>query len=105
MSSTIYSFTYLASLLIGLAALTGWDYHKRIAFFKNPRASILVIAISVGFFLVWDILGILLNIFHTNTHYVSGLFILTPDLPLEEILFLSFLTYFVLILDRLRMKK
>lgn len=105
MSSTIHSFTYLASLLIGLSALTAWDRYKRIALFQNPRAAIKVVGISVGFFLVWDILGILLNIFHTNTKYVSGAFFFTPDLPLEELLFLTFLAYFVLILDRVRIRK
>ena len=105
MSSTFSSFAYLASLLVALAVLVIWDSYKHIAFFNDPRASFKVVGISVGLFLLWDILGIALNIFHTNVDYVSGAFLFTPDLPVEEILFLTFLSYFVLILGRLRIKQ
>ena len=105
MSSTIPFYVYLASLLFALTALVIWDYSKKIAIFKNGLAAFKVIAFSVLFFLIWDILGIILNIFHTNDRYVSGVFLFTRDLPLEEIMFLTFLSYFVLILERIRLQK
>lgn len=53
----------------------------------------MVLALVVGFFLLWDVAGILLNVFYTNQKYVSGVYFFTPDMPLEEILFLTLVGY------------
>lgn len=51
------------------------------------------------FLLVADLIGIHLNIFHTNQSLVSGLHIFTPDLPVEELVLLIFLPYLTLIIS------
>jgi len=45
-----------------------------------------------------DVIGINWGIFATNQHYVSGLFLGSPNLPIEEIFFLFLLCYAVLII-------
>lgn len=61
----------------------------------------MIIAVSVGFFLAWDVTGIILDVFSTNQQWVSGLYVVTPDLPVEEFLFLAFFSYLVIIFWRL----
>lgn len=72
------------------------DWRYRLAWFWQPRRALLYIAIGLTFFLLWDIAGITLDVFSTNQQWVSGLYIGTPDLPIEEIGFLIFFNYFVL---------
>lgn len=105
MSSTLSSYAYLICLFFGLSGLVFWDYLGTVAVFSNAKATFKILAIAVGVFLVWDILGIALDIFHTNTAFVSGLHIVSPDLPIEELLFLLFLSYFVLLVDRVWTKR
>lgn len=105
MSSNIPNYAYLLTLIFGLSGLVLWDYIKKIALFKNTKAWAGVVGITVGLLLIWDILGLVLDIFHTNSRFVTGIFIVTPDLPIEEILFLTFLTYFTLLLDMTWHKK
>lgn len=52
------------------------------------------------FFLAWDIAGIWLKVFSTNQRYVLGLYLFTPDLPIEECFFLILLTYVILLVTR-----
>jgi len=61
------------------------------------HATITTLLIGVSFFLVWDIAGIMLGIFSTNPRYVFGLNFFTPNLPIEEVLFLTLLIYVSLI--------
>ena len=105
MNSILYSYSYLLFLILGLSGLVVWDYFAHIALFSQTKATAKVILIAVSLFLVWDILGIVLDIFHTNSRFVSGLHFFTPDLPLEELLFLTTLSYFVLLVDRVWTKR
>jgi len=96
------AFAYLFTLLVSLAGLAYADYRYRLALFYQPKQTIRVISVSVLFFLIWDVAGITLDIFHTNPRYVSGLHLGHPDLPIEELLFLTLLTYLTLLFWRFR---
>ena len=105
MSSTIPSYAYFASLLFALVGLLFWDFKSKLALFDDPIALLRVMGVSLGFFLIWDISGIVLNVFHTNTRFTIGLNIISPDLPIEELLFLLFLSYIVLLATRASQKR
>lgn len=61
------------------------------------KATGATLGVLLGFFLLWDICGIILGIFRTNPTYTVGLNIFTPNLPLEEVLFLILLSYVTLL--------
>lgn len=92
-----WQYTYLLVLVFSLIGLGLADWRWRLVIFDNPKAAIVTIVLLVGFFLAWDIVGLGLNIFSTNQNYVSGAYIATPNLPIEEVLFLTLLNYVVLI--------
>jgi len=53
---------------------------------------------GVLFLLAWDLLGIALGIFARGENpYMTGI-LLAPQLPLEELFFLTFLCYLVMVL-------
>jgi lycopene cyclase domain-containing protein len=62
-------------------------------FFKDWLAGTVAIAVGVGFFLAWDLFGISSGIFFRGeTRGLTGL-MLAPELPLEEVFFLTLLCY------------
>ncbi len=92
---------YLVLLLCSILGLIYADWIYKLAWFRNPHQAGACFAFALVFFLVWDIVGILLGVFSTNQALVSGLYIGSPDLPIEEFLFLGLLTYNVVIVWRL----
>lgn len=92
-----WNYTYVFILLFSLVGLGLADWRWRLVLFDSPKAAMITIALLVAFFLAWDITGLWLDIFSTNQAYVSGFYIGTPNLPIEEVLFLTLLNYVVLI--------
>jgi len=80
---------YLIFLIFSLSGLLFADYKHKLFFFRYPASSFKIYAVSLLFFLAWDITGIALDVFSTNQAWVSGLHIVIPDMPIEELLFLS----------------
>lgn len=93
--------TYLAALLFSLTGMLVLDWRFRLAFFKDARRTPSILAIGVGLFLVWDLFGIGLGIFFVGNSTLTTGIMLGPELPLEELFFLTFLCYFTLIVFRL----
>lgn len=93
-------FAYLAALSISLLGLGLLDWRFRVALFAEPRRALLTLAIGVGFFLLWDAAGIGLGIFFRGDGpYMTGV-VLAPEIPLEELVFLTLLVYQTLLLWR-----
>lgn len=91
------SWLYLAGLVFALSCLVLVDWRNKLALFVERRRTLIVIALSVLIFVVWDILGIILGIFfHGGSVYTAGIW-LGPEFPLEEIFFLTLLTYSALL--------
>ena len=89
---------YAAALLVSLACLVLLDVRFRLVFARRPLASTAVLLIGVAFFIVWDAVGISLGVFrHVDSLWATGI-VLAPEFPLEELLFLFFLSYLTLIL-------
>lgn len=62
-------------------------------FWRDARRATIVLVVGVAFFLAWDLLGIGLGIFYRGeTDLMTGIQ-LAPELPLEELFFLTFLAY------------
>ncbi|MCS4490566.1 lycopene cyclase domain-containing protein [Corynebacterium sp. ES2794-CONJ1] len=84
---------YLLILLGSLSAMVACDYRYRLAFFLNARHAGIIIALLVLIFLIWDGLGIITGtFFRGGSPYMTGI-LLAPELPLEEPIFLIFLSY------------
>lgn len=91
---------YLTALVISFSGMVVIDRRYNLAFFKDSKRTLLTLLISVGIFIVWDVAGIALGIFYSgHSLYMSGLY-LGPEFPVEELVFLTFLSYFTLVMYR-----
>lgn len=89
------SVLYLAALVVALACMVLIDRRWRLVLFaeRGPWRGILTLAIGVAFFVVWDLAGIGLGVFFRGeTVFMTGIQ-LAPELPLEELFFLTLLCY------------
>lgn len=87
------SFAYLGALLIALAGMVLLDRRFALFFWRNARRAAVVLVAGVAFFLLWDLAGIGLGVFFRGeTPFMTGL-VIAPELPIEEVLFLTLLCY------------
>lgn len=87
------SFAYAGALLVSLGGMVVLDRQHRLFFFADARRAAVVLAVGVAFFVVWDLVGVSLGIFFRGqTPYMTGL-LLAPEMPVEEIGFLTLLCY------------
>ena len=94
------SFLYLGALLVSLAGLGVLDRRFGLALFVQPARTIVTIAMAVAVFLIWDVLGVERGIFFIGDGpYQTGI-LLSPEVPIEEVFFLTLLTYQTLLLWR-----
>jgi lycopene cyclase domain-containing protein len=94
----VTQYLYLLALLVSLLGLGTLDWRYRVALFSDMRRTLLTLAITVGFFLLWDLVGVGLGIFFIGeAPYLSG-WVVAPEVPVEEIAFLTLLTYQTLLL-------
>ena len=86
-------FAYAAALLVSLLGMGILDHRHRLFVFADARRAAIVLAAGVAFFVVWDLVGVSLGIFFRGqTPYMTG-WLLAPELPVEEIGFLTLLCY------------
>ncbi|KFF61059.1 C50 carotenoid epsilon cyclase [Cryobacterium sp. MLB-32] len=84
---------YLLILLVSLTGMVVLDRAFSLFFWRDARRATFVLVAGVGLFLCWDLLGIGLGIFYRGeTELMTGLQ-LAPELPVEELFFLTFLAY------------
>lgn len=87
------SFFYLAALLISLTGMVLLDRRFRLFVWADARRATIVLATGVLFFLMWDLCGISLGVFFRGSgEFMTGV-LLAPELPLEEVFFLTLLCY------------
>jgi lycopene cyclase domain-containing protein len=96
------NFLYLLILIFSLLGLFYVDYKYSLAWFWDRRKTAIILLLNLAFFLIWDIVNIGAGIIATNQDWVSGLHIITSNLPIEELLFLTLLGYQTLLLWRWR---
>lgn len=86
-------FVYLTILLVALVCMALCDWRWKLAFFLDARRATILSVVIVVAFLVWDALGIVTgSFFRGGSDYMTGV-VLAPEMPLEEPIFLFFLTY------------
>jgi lycopene cyclase domain-containing protein len=90
----VIGLVYLAALAVSLAGMVVLDRRFRLFFWRDARRATIVLAAGVLFFLVWDVAGIGLGIFFRGggSDLMTGL-LLAPELPVEEVFFLTLLCY------------
>jgi len=94
-------FFYFCLLVFSITGLTLADWRYKLAFWNKPLASVQTIGSVWLLLLLFDIGGIRNQIFSTNQSYVIGLHIVSPNLPIEEFLFLFLLCYATLLIYQL----
>ncbi|AZZ56258.1 lycopene cyclase domain-containing protein [Rathayibacter iranicus] len=84
---------YLLALAVSITGMVVLDRRFRLFFWADARRAAIVLPAGVAFFLVWDLVGIGLGVFFRGeTSYMTGI-LLAPELPVEEVLFLTLLCY------------
>jgi lycopene cyclase domain-containing protein len=90
---SLVNFAYLAALAVSITGMVLLDRRFGLFFWRDARRAAIVLPLGVAFFLVWDLGGILLGIFFRGqTEFMTGLLI-GPELPIEEVFFLTLLCY------------
>lgn len=89
----LVNFAYLGALLISITGMVMLDRRFRLFFWRDARRAAIVLPLGVVFFLLWDLGGIMLGVFFRGaTDFMTGLLI-APELPIEEVFFLTLLCY------------
>jgi len=84
---------YLLALLIALTGMVLLDRRFQLFFWECWWRALIVLLAGVVFFVVWDLAGIGLGIFFRGeTEFMTGLQV-APELPVEELFFLTLLCY------------
>jgi lycopene cyclase domain-containing protein len=89
----VVSGLYLAAIVVSTLCMGLVDHRWRLFLFARPRAALLALGTGFAFFLVWDLAAIEL------AHYAKGAspamtgIDVAPELPLEELFFITFLCY------------
>jgi len=84
---------YLIDLLVALTGMVVLDLRFRLFVGKAPLRAAATLVLGVAFFLAWDAAGIGLGIFFRGTTTLLLGVQLAPELPLEELFFLTLLCY------------
>ena len=84
---------YLIALLVSLMGMVVLDRRFHLFYWANAKRAIVVHVVGIVFFLIWDVYGIGQGLFFRGeTSFMTGI-LLAPELPLEELFFLTLLTY------------
>jgi lycopene cyclase domain-containing protein len=92
----VIHYAYLLALLVSFAGVAAWDLTKgrsRLRAVSGRMAIVVPAVILLGA----DMIGIRLGIFETNPAYVSGLFLWSRNMPVEEPTLLLFIAFFSLV--------
>jgi lycopene cyclase domain-containing protein len=90
------SLLYLGALIVSIAGMIVLDLRFKLFFAAAPVRAAIVLAAGLAFFLAWDVAGIGLGVFFRgNPGLLTGI-LLAPELPLEELFFLTLLIYTIM---------
>lgn len=89
---------YLLALLVSLGGVALLDHRFGLALWRSPRTTLITTAVGTVFFLAWDAIGIATGVFVKGDSSLLLGIDLAPHLPLEEPVFLVFLSYLALVL-------
>ena len=88
---------YLAAILASAVGVLLIDRRWRLAAWAAPGRTLAAVGIGTAFFLAWDAVGIATGVFVKGSSPLLLGIDLAPHLPLEEPVFLAFLSYLALV--------
>ncbi len=88
---------YLLFLLVSATGLLVLDARCRLAFWAAPARTGVAVIVGTGFFLAWDAVGIATGVFVKGDSDLLLGVDLAPHLPVEEPVFLAFLSYLAIL--------
>ncbi|MFJ6679128.1 lycopene cyclase domain-containing protein [Microbacterium sp. NPDC091382] len=88
---------YLGALIVSALGVLAVDLRHRLAFGAAPLRTALLIGCGTAFLLVWDLVGIASGVFVRGDSPLLVGIDLAPHLPLEEPVFLAFLSHLALV--------
>ena len=89
---------YLGGLLFSAAGIAVLDWRFKLAFWFDAKRASLTLGVALLFFLLWDFLGIFLDIFKHGGSPYSLPVTFAPEFPFEEFAFLFLIVYSALAL-------
>lgn len=92
---------YAAALLVPTACMALLDARFRLVLRRDPRCSLVVLAVGIALFLTWDVIAISQGFYRRGDSAAMTGLLLAPELPVEELLFITFLCYVTLVLHSL----
>ncbi len=91
---------YLGLLVFSLVGTILLDRRWKLALFVDARRTVLIIALSVAFFLAWDITGVANGAFFKGDSELLVGWDVATEVPIEEVVFLTLLTHVALLAFR-----
>lgn len=88
---------YLLAILFSLAGVAVLDIRLGLVLRRAPGRTLLAVAAGTVFLLAWDAVGIAAGVFVKGDSLLLLGVDLAPHLPLEEPVFLAFLSYLALV--------
>lgn len=89
---------YLIALVVSFAGVMILDLRFRLALRPAPFRTIVLTLVGAGFLLIWDLVGIATGVFVKGGGPWGVGIDLAPHLPIEEPIFLLFLSYLTVVL-------
>ena len=89
---------YLLCLLVPLVCMAVLDRRFRLVLWRAPRRGAVVLAAGIGLFLLWDLAAIAAGHYRMGQSPLMTGILVGPELPLEELVFIAFLSYHALVL-------
>jgi lycopene cyclase domain-containing protein len=88
---------YLLAILSSAAGILVLDFRLHLLARRAPWTTLAAVGLGTAFFLAWDAAGILTGVFIKGGSPLLLGIDLAPQLPLEEPVFLAFLSYLALV--------
>lgn len=88
---------YLGLLCVSLVGTVLLDYRNKLALFDDPRRTVVVIVVSVIFFVGWDMAGVANGVFFKGDSDLLIGWDIATEIPMEEVLFLTLLSHTALL--------
>lgn len=92
---------YLATLLVVIGCMALLDRRFALVFWADARRAAVVLGVGIVVFLLWDVAAIVAGFYHRGDSPAMTGILLAPELPLEELVFITFLCYLTLVLHGL----
>jgi len=96
------NYVFAIGLLFAFGSMGYIDWRWKVALFRDPKRSGVVAGLTLLLLVVFDVVGLAPDVYSAGDR-VMGIFLGSPDFPIEEIFLLFFFGYFSLI--RLRIHR